>query len=263
MEALERQSAYQAFLERLSFTAERVLMLDYDGTLAPFRADREGAFPYPEIPEHLARIMACGTRLVLISGRPARELMLLSGVHPHPEIWGSHGLERLSRDGTYQAATLPHEQVTGLQTAAERLKDALPENCIEKKPGGIAVHWRGFTPKDVEMIRAKVLEQWMPLLSEYPLNLQEFDGGLELRIPGINKGRAVKTILEESDAGAAFAYLGDDLTDEDAFLVLKGKGLTALVRPEYRSTNADIWLRPPEQLVQFLDEWVRACGGQA
>jgi trehalose 6-phosphate phosphatase len=263
MEALERQSVYQAFLERLSFTAERVLMLDYDGTLAPFQADREHAFPYPEIPEYLVRIIACGTRVILISGRPARELMLLSGVHPHPEIWGSHGLERLRPDGTYEAAPLLHEQVTGLQTAAETLTNEVPENCIEMKPGGVAVHWRGLSPQDVEAIRGKVLGRWMPLLSEYPLNLQEFDGGLELRIPGMNKGRAVKTILGECDPNAAFAYLGDDVTDEDAFLVLKGKGLTALVRSESRSTNADIWLRPPGELIQFLEEWVRACGGQA
>lgn len=262
MEALERQSVYQAFLERLSFTAERVLMLDYDGTLAPFQADRERAFPYPEIPEQLARIKACGTRVILISGRPARELMLLSGVHPHPEIWGSHGLERLTPDGNYEAATLPHEQVTGLQIASESLENEVPESCIEMKPGGVAVHWRGLNAENTEQIRGKVLERWMPLLSEYPLNLQEFDGGLELRIPGMTKGRAVKTILSETDANAALAYLGDDVTDEDAFQVLKGKGLTALVRAELRSTNADVWLRPPEELLQFLQEWVRACGGQ-
>ncbi len=263
MEATERQSIYQTFLERLSFTAERVLMLDYDGTLAPFQPDRERAFPYPEIPDYLSRIMACGTRVVLISGRPARELMLLSGVHPHPEIWGSHGLERLAPDGTYEAAVLPHEQVTGLQTASEVLKNEELENCIEMKPGGVAVHWRGLTPKDVQTTRGKVLERWMPLLSEYPLNMQEFDGGLELRIPGMNKGRAVTTILAESDPNSAFAYLGDDMTDEDAFMALKGRGLTALVRSEFRSTNADIWLRPPEELLQFLEEWRRACGGQA
>src|SRR5581483_6616049 len=142
------------------------------------------------------------------------------------------------------------------------LKNEVPETCIEMKPGGVAVHWRGLNAEDVEQIRSKVLERWMPLLAEYPLNLQEFDGGLELRIPGMNKGRAVTTILSETDASAALAYLGDDVTDEDAFQVLKGKGLTALVRNEFRSTNADIWLRPPEELVQFLQEWVRACGGQ-
>jgi trehalose-phosphatase len=263
MEALERQSVYQNFLERLSFTAERVLMLDYDGTLAPFQADRDRAFPYPEVPELLARIIGCGTRVVLISGRPARELMLLSGVHPHPEIWGSHGLERLKPDGSYEAASLPHEQVTGLQTAADVLADEGLENCIERKPGGVALHWRGLTPKDVQTVRARVLERWMPLLSEFPLNLQEFDGGFEVRIPGMNKGRAVKTILSESGPDAAVAYLGDDMTDEDAFMVLKGRGLTALVRPEFRTTSADVWLQPPEQLMQFLEEWRRACGGQA
>ena len=54
-------------------------MLDYDGTLAPFVVDRTLALPYPEVPPLIVRIMAQGTRVVLISGRPVRELLLLSG----------------------------------------------------------------------------------------------------------------------------------------------------------------------------------------
>ncbi|PYX18171.1 MAG: hypothetical protein DMG84_00935 [Acidobacteria bacterium] len=74
MKALERQISYGSFLDRLRSASARVLLLDYDGTLAPFSADRNLAFPYPEVPDLLARIMAEGTRVVLISGRPAREL---------------------------------------------------------------------------------------------------------------------------------------------------------------------------------------------
>jgi len=87
MKVLERHLTYGPFLERLRSAPARVLLLDYDGTLAPFVVDRTLALPYPEVPPLIVRIMAQGTRVVLISGRPVRELLLLSGISPQPEVW--------------------------------------------------------------------------------------------------------------------------------------------------------------------------------
>ncbi len=110
MKVLERHATYGPFLERLRSAPARVLLLDYDGTLAPFVVDRTLALPYPEVPPLIVRIMAQGTRVVLISGRPVRELLLLSGISPQPEIWGSHGLERLMADGRYEVSSVPAHQ---------------------------------------------------------------------------------------------------------------------------------------------------------
>jgi trehalose 6-phosphate phosphatase len=71
----------------------------------------------------------------------------------------------------------------------------------------------------------------------------------------------VRTILSEVGPDVPVAYLGDDSTDEDAFRVLNDRGLTVLVRPTYRFTAAQMWLRPPDELIQFFTDWVRACGG--
>jgi trehalose-phosphatase len=85
----------------------------------------------------------------------------------------------------------------------------------------------------------------------------EFDGGIELRAAGCDKGQVVRQVLAELDAGPAgcVAYLGDDHTDEDAFRALQGRGLRVLVRPKWRTTAADLWLRPPEGLREFLARW--------
>jgi trehalose-6-phosphatase len=69
---------------------------------------------------------------------------------------------------------------------------------------------------------------------------------------------AVETIIAE-EGDAVIAYLGDDFTDEDAFSAIKGKGLSALVRPEWRPTSADVWIIPPEELLSFFDRWIEAC----
>jgi len=55
------------------------------------------------------------------------------------------------------------------------------------------------------------------------------------------------------------AYLGDDRTDEDAFLAIAPHGVGVLVRPELRETAAAWWLRLPEELLEFLDDWSAAC----
>jgi trehalose 6-phosphate phosphatase len=261
MNVLERQTTYGPFLERLRSAPARVLLLDYDGTLAPFCVDRTLAFPYPEVPPLIVRIMRKGTRVVLISGRPVREILLLSGICPQPEVWGSHGLERLKADGRYEVSSVPaHKDY--LLAAEHMLRDVGLGSQTEVKPGGVAVHWRGLDPARAEKISREVSRLWKPLLERAPLRLLEFDGGLEIRVAGAGKGDAVRAILKECGPGAAVAYLGDDQTDEDAFHALKGNGLTALVRPQSRPTAADIWLQPPHQLLQFLEEWLRASGGQ-
>jgi trehalose-6-phosphatase len=65
----------------------------------------------------------------------------------------------------------------------------------------------------------------------------------------------VKTVLSQTGEDSAIAYLGDDMTDEDAFRAVKPRGIAVLVRPQFRPTTADVWLRPPDELVEFMRHW--------
>jgi trehalose 6-phosphate phosphatase len=263
MGVVDREAVYLSFFEQLKNAKQRILLLDYDGTMAPFHADRAHAFPYPEIPPMLTEIMKSGTRLVLVTGRPSRELVVLCGLYPHPEIWGSHALERLMPNGDYSVATLPGKEEAGLLTAVAAMRVLDHEANLEVKPGGVAIHWRGLDLADTEKIKTQVEQQWKPLLKDHALKLLEFDGGVEIRVSNTDKGYAVESILRESSPDAAVAYLGDDLTDEDAFHALKDRGLRILVRPQHRPTAADLWLKPPEELGEFLHQWLLTCGGEA
>src|SRR5205809_1593737 len=152
----EQNDVWVPFFNRVRHAPRRVLLLDYDGTLAPFTPDRTRAFPYREIPELLSKIMRHRTRVVLVSGRAATELVFLSGIHPHPEIWGSHGSERLLPDGSYEVDTLPPEQQHALQIALRSLRSCGLDSRTETKPGGLAVHWRGLSPEERSSIEQKV-----------------------------------------------------------------------------------------------------------
>ena len=257
--SMDKAMLLERFFFRVRSTPNAILFLDYDGTLAPFNVDRQQARPYPGVRDAIERIVAAGnTRVVIISGRYASELQPLLGLAQPVEIWGSHGWERVWPDGRYDVADLPPDALRGLAEAdcGDEEITALGGE-LEQKPGCLAVHWRGRAPQQIDAIRSQVLENWALLARESGLELHEFDGGLELRVPGRHKGLAVDIVLNECNAGpeTAIAYLGDDLTDEDAFRVLAGRGLRVLVRREPRPSAADVRLVPPVELLEFLNHW--------
>lgn len=260
--AAASQSGIALFFENLQQAENRLLMLDYDGTIAPFTTDRRRALPYASIPELLDSISnTCRTRLVLISGRSAREIQPLLGLRLRPEIWGAHGLERLYPDDHSELAFISPEASRALAEAEAILEQGGLGELCEIKTGAIAVHWRGLKQQHLEEVRTECYRLLAPLTCHGNLLLAEFDGGLELKARSANKGDAVRTLLAETPPDTAAAYLGDDLTDEDAFVAIEGRGLSVLVRDTFRSTTAQAWLRPPAEVIQFLNEWIHACGG--
>lgn len=246
----------QVFWQRLSAAQEAALLLDYDGTLAPFRVNRDKALPYAGIRSILTAIRRhTVTRLVIISGRAIDDLLPLLGLEPPPEIWGCHGWEKLDANGRRAPVALPAEAASGLREADRLLGQAGLVDFIERKPASVALHWRGLPQAQVAALRSRVTACWQPIAERTMLEVHPFDGGLELRCPGRSKATAVKTILAEIDKDAPIAFLGDDLTDEDGFAALAGKGLGVLVRSEARPTHAAMLLRPPQELIAFLSAW--------
>jgi len=256
MDILNRELSLESFFAELKSAKNRILMLDYDGTLSPFTPDRDNAVPYRGVSEVLEKIISNGgTRLIVISGRSLDDLKRLLGMKYQPEMWGSHGAERFSpRDG--YSAFIPSDSTL---RALKMIEQWSIENGLEKrveiKPFGIAYHWRGLSSEQEEKIAKLVEDEWKNRLIEYDLELKAFDGGIEIRHMKINKGTAIDEIVGEYHEDFVAAYAGDDLTDEDAFKALDDRGLKILVREEPRPTAADIILSPPAELLDFLIRW--------
>jgi trehalose-phosphatase len=236
-----------------------LLMLDYDGTLAPFREDRMQALPWPGIAERLDRLSNLSSvHLALVTGRSARELASLLPVRHPVEIWGSHGREHLTRDGVYTSANLAPAQQAVLDQLARTLEEAGLGAQVERKPASLAAHWRGLAPAAAEKVEQIARDVHHSSGERAGLQLLVFDGGIEVRSDSINKGHAALHMLNRFPTATA-AYLGDDTTDEDAFAVLRGRGLTLLVRCEPRPSQAAYWLQPPQDMLAFLDAWIHAA----
>jgi trehalose 6-phosphate phosphatase len=244
-------------LRTVAAAPRSLLLLDYDGTLAPFRKERDRALPYPGVTPLLQKIIdKTRTRVVIISGRDASDTVRLLGIQPHPEIWGLHGSQRLKPGVPAEMLELDQAAREALALADHWLGYQQLRHLAEFKTGSIAVHWRDLDEWD--LIRGRTLLGWIYIAQESGLDLLEFDGGVEIRAAGADKGDAVRSILGEMGPDTPVAYLGDDSTDERAFRVVNDGGLSVLVRTERRRTAAQVWLKPPDELLEFLEQWLTA-----
>ncbi|MGC9314240.1 MAG: trehalose-phosphatase [bacterium] len=244
------------FFANLSKAKYPLLLLDYDGTLAPFVEDRDKALPYPSVVPIIEDIQReTRTKVVIISGRAVNNLLDLLRMDPIPELWGSHGLERLRSHSDYQKMELSLRELEILVAAEETAAEYIDENRIEKKPAGVAAHFRGKSDEDAKQLARSIRKAWVNIIGETNFEIHDFDGGIELRLAYVNKGLAVRELFKDN-VDYFGTYLGDDHTDEDAFKALSDGNLPVLVRPEYRKTSANIWIRPPEELKQFLNKWL-------
>jgi trehalose-phosphatase len=253
------------FFGGFASAARSLLLLDYDGTLAPFRVDRFKARPWVGVRELLQRIQQQGrTRMAVITGRPAAEIAPMLALDSPLEVWGLHGAERLYPDGRRELEQAPAATQAKLEELRELLKRDSLGGLFEDKANGVVMHWRGVSRRKAEQIEQRTRALFEPLAHMQGLALLDFDAGLELRV-GRDKGGAVEAILAEDAVESPVAYLGDDLSDEAAFRAVNqigSCGLSVLVGQERRETAAKAWLRTTGELRAFLESWAGADKGK-
>jgi trehalose-phosphatase len=260
---LNRKAArkLREFFSSFPGTSTALLLLDYDGTLADFRIDRFKARPWAGVRELLDAIQKQKkTRIAVVTGRPATEIPPMLALETPVEVWGLHGAERLYSDGRRELEVQAPEVRQALQDLRTRLKRDPLGGLFEDKPNAAVMHWRGRSPDEAKGIEKRTREIFEPLAKLDGLRLLEFSAGLELRA-GRDKGGAVREIIREAGTDAPITYLGDDLTDESAFQAVneaKASHLSVLIRRAPRKTEADVWLKPPKELREFLGMWLDA-----
>jgi len=249
----------QALWSELASAPHRLLLLDYDGTLAPFRADRREAVPLPEALRLVTLIAERpSTTVAIVSGRPILELdPLLGEAGRRLMVVGEHGWELRPPGGPILQHPLPVEAWLGLDRAAQAAAARGWEELLESKRTAVMLHTRGLHDREAAAwFERECRELWGADAAAAGLRLSEVDGGVELRVPGRDKGTAVREILLSSPAGAYPVYLGDDATDEDAFEAVRERGLGIRVGPEERPSRAAGRIVSCEEVPLFLVEWL-------
>jgi len=236
----------------------RLLMMDYDGTLAPFRIEREEATPLPrsiELLHEVARHHA--TTVAIISGRPLEELERLVGPLP-AELFGEHGAERRMPDGSVQRRPLSAHAAAALDDAARAATAEGWADLIERKRFSVVIHTRGLPRQEVQRIESRAVELWGRAEIDGEVTVGRFNGGVELRARGRDKGTAVMALAAQVPAGAFPVFVGDDVTDEDAFEVVRPWGYGIRVGGVERASHAVARLPSPDAVTAFLEDWLEA-----
>jgi trehalose 6-phosphate synthase/trehalose 6-phosphate phosphatase len=249
------------FFQELARRREGLLIIGYDGVIAPFSGDRHSALPIANVRELIDAIASTTrTEVVIVGGRPAVEIRDLLRLCPTPEIWGCNGLEHISPTGGLSRSSVPLRVRDALAEVAECLEHEGVDGCLELKHGAVAVHWRELPvhlAREVQAIATRVFAA-----SQKPaLITRPFDGGLEIRYREATKYSVMHSIIARSKPGTSMAYLGGMLDDEEVFAFFRDKGLPVLVTPEDRTTSADLRLAGPEELTNFLFHWLCAAEG--
>jgi trehalose 6-phosphate phosphatase len=243
------------FWSRLRSAPERFLALDYDGTLAPFHVNRMKAHPLPGVTALLKTLgERKDTTVVIVSGRPVAQIQELIG-NLGITLVGSHGYERLLPGGRLVVTSPRAEQTAGLNKAEEIAVLRGLGQHLERKIASLALHTRGIPKNAALRMESETGEEWSRLAARHKLECRGFNGGVEIRCLGRHKGDALRELLFDHSENTFAVYIGDDETDEDAFMVLKNRGIALKVGGSTSSTAATGFLADCKAVRDFLATW--------
>ena len=206
----------RAALERAAAAPTLLVASDYDGTLAELVDDPACAFPLPAAIDALRRLAQLAhTEVAIVSGRSLLDLIALTGLTDEVSLVGSHGSEFepgvITGVEGDDLAVLAH--VTSLVRA---LADAVPRARVETKPASVAFHTREVDPMLVPDLVASVLTGPGSVPG---VSVKHGKDVVELTITDAHKGTALRRLRHDLGVGMV-VFVGDDLTDEDAFTAL-------------------------------------------
>jgi trehalose 6-phosphate phosphatase len=223
---------------------------DYDGVLAPIVPDPALAYPQPAAVAALRELARLpGTTVALVSGRPRRELARLSGLAGAVRLVGGHGSELADEVELTGAQAALHRRLAG---ALRELVDRYPGVWLETKPTSLVVHTRPASAEVGHRAREAALAGPGRWAGVHPTTGKEV---VELAVTDADKGTAVVALRERASADGVL-FVGDDVTDENAFAVLDSeRDVGVKVGPG--ATRAGYRVPDPETATRLLELLLR------
>ena len=242
----------------------RIIMLDIDGTLAPIAPRPQDAV----VPQATRRAIAAlasrpGVHVAIVSGRAAADARRLVSVG-NSWVIGNHGIEVVSPQGESEVAPAAAEYRGAVAQAARKIASAVTHVAgvmLEDKVWTLSVHYRLADPAVLPRLKAAI----DAVAQQHGLRVTEGKGVYELRPPvDLHKGTAVVALARRLGGlvpGTTLVFAGDDVTDEDAFRILREhnpEAVTIRVGGEETQTEAEFRLPDPDAIRRFL-EWLLAA----
>lgn len=236
------------------------LFLDFDGTIAPIAKTPDKAKLSKETRKLLEALSGSpGRRLIFISGRSLSDIKKQVGIKG--AIYsGNHGLEIEGPGIKFRFLLSPQYRSIlkkikiGLKQKIATLKGAF----VEDKGLTLSLHYRLLNKRQVPCLEKIFEETVARYLAMDKIKVNTGKMVLEVRPPvAWDKGKVALWLLGRqkfisSKKSALPIYIGDDVTDEDAFKALMKKGLTLFVG-KGKNSLAQYYLKGPDEVGHFLE----------
>lgn len=231
-----------------------LLLLDFDGTLVPIAEHPQGIVVPPELPGLLTQVAAAGHVVWIVTGRRRDDVR--ERVHDAVPVVGLHGLEWPEGGGPTR-----HAKLDDVRARAERemASDALLRGAhVEDKGLSVALHYRAVPKERWSEAQARLLAiAEEEIAGVDALNVLPGHAIVEVRPREASKGNAVRRLVEMySDARPV--YVGDDVTDEEAFAALGEAGVGVRVSDHPVETRAGIVVRDTDDVLRGLASLARS-----
>ncbi|WP_436407434.1 bifunctional alpha,alpha-trehalose-phosphate synthase (UDP-forming)/trehalose-phosphatase [Agromyces litoreus] len=238
-------------MSRLAEAPRLLVALDFDGTLAPIVDRPEDARATDRARAAIERLAESDdTRVALVSGRALDSLKDVASPPVAALLSGSHGVE-LQLDAGGVTIDLRDGELTRLERLIEIVEEAAAAAdgaWVERKPAGIALHTRRLDAEsgaELQQLARERVEEALPGLSS-----RSGKNVLEFAVRASDKGEALSRLRQHAGADAVL-YVGDDVTDEDAFATLESQDVG--VKVGQGKTLAANRLRGPDDVAELLE----------
>lgn len=198
----------------------RLVLLDYDGTLVPFADRPEKAVPSQGVLQLLEKLSRDqSNEVIVISGRDRNTLTDWFGSLNIGLIAGHGAWIKESSGEVHLPELLSSDWKKDILPLLELYADRTPGSLIEEKPHSLVWHYRKAEPLLGSLRANELKDDLVYLTSNLGLSVVEGNKVVEIKDAAINKGRAAQHWLLEQKWDFIIA-IGDDKTDEDLFEVL-------------------------------------------
>jgi trehalose 6-phosphate synthase/phosphatase len=222
-------SSKNMILKKFCTTDNRILFLDYDGTLTGFKNNPKHARPDKALYQLLDDLAANPkNRVVLISGRDRDTFEEWFG-NKHYTLIVEHGVWFKEAGGDWHMIEpIDDKWKESIHSSLEFYVDRTPGSFIEEKSYSLVWHYRKTDP-ELGMYRAiELKDELTSLVANLDLEILEGNKVIEIKNRGINKGKAAMKVLQRHPAERIVA-IGDDWTDEFLFAELPEEAITIKV----------------------------------
>lgn len=247
------QKITESFKNRYDKSENRIIFLDYDGTLTGFHNDPQKASPDQELYDILSRLVSDPkNRVVIISGRDKETLGKWFEDYDRITFIAEHGVWIKAPGSEWNMIEqIDKGWMESIRPVISFYVDRTPRSLLEEKNYSLVWHYRHSDP-DLGVIRAwELKEELRDLVSNLNLEIMDGDKVIEVKNSGINKGRAAARQLSEEKYDFIMA-LGDDWTDEYTFGSMPEEAIT--VKVGTRTTKAGYYIDSVENVRSLLNK---------